>query len=522
MATNPVECPERVESETLSALRDDLLSGDVAARLREHVPSCAACQARLYDYDEVARALLRQRELEPGERILRGVRRRVVDGRAARRIARRRLWSGLGGLASVAAVLLLFLYVFGQNGGSGPTHPGTPTASRGPSVTASATATTTTSGPFQVADPTIANQLNIAYVQNNDVWIGLRGARPTQATHLGLTTPDSLMWRLVWSADESELLATANDDAHAATVAPRAWIIATATKAVTALPQATSANLGGGCEMTCSWLGDRYIAHANPTAAATHYLVYQIYDTQTRRDLTTALDKLPVVGLETRGAAIYFSPYAVSPGPTPGTISRFDLASNTITPSVFTAPGPLVSQGLPAANWDISSDGSSIVYEFGFGLSTRCPSPPCYTYYQDRSGAVTALYPGYQSQAAAGTEALTNLVISPDGRTAAVLFGSSTPTPGGVGAVSEDILQQPVPDGAVSENALTSGNSQGWITGWTTQTPGVMLEQPRYDSNGSPLSTTLYFAPSGGSGNARLVESLALPVNIVVSIAASA
>ncbi|HEV2405360.1 MAG TPA: zf-HC2 domain-containing protein, partial [Ktedonobacterales bacterium] len=60
MATNPVECPELVENETLSALRDDLLSGDEAARLREHLPSCAACQARLNEYDEVARALLRQ------------------------------------------------------------------------------------------------------------------------------------------------------------------------------------------------------------------------------------------------------------------------------------------------------------------------------------------------------------------------------------------------------------------------------------------------------------------------------
>lgn len=519
MATNPVECPERVENETLSALRDDLLSGDEAARLREHLPSCAACQARLNEYDEVARALLRQRELEPGERIIRGVRRRVGEGRAPRQLARQRLLSGLGGLASVAAVLLLFLYVFGQQPGRGPTHSGTPTVSRTPSVTA----TTTSNGPFQMADARVAQQISIAYVQNNDVWIGLRGARPTQVTHLGLSTPDSLTWGLVWSADQSKLLAVANDDAHAATVAPRAWIVTTATGAVNALPQATATSLAAGCEMTCSWLGDRYIAHANPAVAATHYLEYQIYDTQTQRDLTTALDKQPVTTLETRGAAIYFSPYTVSPEPTPGTISRFDLASNTITPNVFTAPGPLVSQGIPAANWDISADGSRIVYEFGFGLSVApCATPPCYTYLQDRSGKVTTLFPGYQSQAATGATMLSNLTIAPDGKTAAVLLGATSATSGTpAGSVSADVLEQPTPAGAVVENGLPIGNSQGWIAGWATQTPGVIVELPRTDANANPLATRLYFAPLGASGNAELVESLALPVNVVVSVASA-
>ncbi|MGH2487687.1 MAG: hypothetical protein ACRDHE_16925, partial [Ktedonobacterales bacterium] len=423
--------------------------------------------------------------------------------------------------ASVAAVLLLFLYVFAQQPGRGPTHPGTPTASRGPTVTASATATTTSGGPFTVADTQVAKQLSVAYVQDNDIWIGLRGARPTQATHLGLATPDSLTWRLVWTDDQSRLLAVANDDAHATTVAPRAWIITTATGAVTAMSPATSGNLGGGCEMACSWLGDRYIAHANPTVAATHYLEYQVYDTQAQRDLTTALDTVQVVELETRGAEIYFNPYTVSPGPTPGTISRFDLASNTITRAVFTAPGPLVSQGIPSANWDISADGSAVVYEFGIGLGNLCPSTTCYTYYQDHSGTVTALFPGYQSQAASGATMLFDVRISPDGKNAAVLSGNTMGAPT-VGPPN-DLLQQQISTGYLFENALVAGvGYQDMIAGWTARTPGIVVAQTRLDANGNTQSTSLYFAPLGGSGNAELVESLALPVDVAVSVAPSA
>ena len=129
MATNQIECAERIEPETLSALRDELLPLVEARRLREHIPTCAACQARVAAYDEVARTLMRQRELEPGDHILRGTRRRAEDERGLSYLTRRRVFSGLGALASVAAVLLLFVYVFGQWGGGGAgTHAGTPSA----------------------------------------------------------------------------------------------------------------------------------------------------------------------------------------------------------------------------------------------------------------------------------------------------------------------------------------------------------------------------------------------------------
>jgi hypothetical protein len=125
MAGDTTTCAERIAGETLSAWRDDLLSSDEIARLRAHTPGCAACQARLADFDAVAAALLRQRELEPSERIVEGVRRPVARRRPVRLIPRgnKRLWAGLGALGSVAAVVLLFVYVFSmwQGGlGSGP------------------------------------------------------------------------------------------------------------------------------------------------------------------------------------------------------------------------------------------------------------------------------------------------------------------------------------------------------------------------------------------------------------------
>ena len=512
-------CAAGIETETLSALRDELLPASDAARLREHVPSCAACQARVAAFDEVARALLRQRELEPGDRILRGVRRRAAEGRGMRALTRRRVWSGLGALASVAAVLLLFIYVFGQQGGrgAGPLA-GTPPSTRGPSATTTTSSATSTpaSGPYKVSDAAIARQLNIAYVQNDEVWIGVRGAQPVQVTHLSLPPQNRLDWRLIWSDDGSKLLAVANDNPPAQVTRPRVWIIATSTGSVTDAPSLGAADLSLGCGQACWWLGDRYIVHVNPNLGTPHSQQYEVYDTQTQRDISTALDKLPITELEVRGNAVYFSGYSVSQPPTPSTIDRFDIATNSITAGVFTTPAALVSEGIPVANWDISADGSKIVYLFGSGLTTHCPNTVCYTYYQDASGTY-ALFPGYQSQAADGVRPLSDLVLSPDGRTAAVLFGTNTGTP--AGATQEDILQQGTPSGGVGECGVSSGNSQGWIAGWTTGSPGVILEQPRLDGNGNTLSTSLYFAPSAGSGNAELIASLALPVNVYVSVA---
>ncbi len=111
MAHNTFECVDHISSETLSAWRDDHLPPAELARLGPHVAICAACQARLAGFDEVARALLRQRNLDPGDRILDGVRRRAAQRPQRGRLLHGRVWGELGALGSVAAVLILFIYV---------------------------------------------------------------------------------------------------------------------------------------------------------------------------------------------------------------------------------------------------------------------------------------------------------------------------------------------------------------------------------------------------------------------------
>src|SRR5258708_16399507 len=64
-----VACTANVEGATLSAWRDGALPPADLERVHAHVTGCSACQARLAQYDELARMLQRQRQLEPGDRI---------------------------------------------------------------------------------------------------------------------------------------------------------------------------------------------------------------------------------------------------------------------------------------------------------------------------------------------------------------------------------------------------------------------------------------------------------------------
>jgi anti-sigma factor RsiW len=129
MTHETLTCQENISADTLSALRDEALPAAEAQRLRAHIPSCAACQARLADFDRVAAALRAQRELDPGDRVLEGVQariaataRRPLGGRGIwnmgntwnmrRMTGGRRLVAGLAALAPVAAIILLFVYVF--------------------------------------------------------------------------------------------------------------------------------------------------------------------------------------------------------------------------------------------------------------------------------------------------------------------------------------------------------------------------------------------------------------------------
>lgn len=152
MASNTLACELGIGAETLSAWRDGLLPAGEKERLRAHTPHCDACRRRLAAFDEVAQALRAQRELEPYGRIVEGVRGRLTrPARRSRARSRREIWSGLGALGAVAAVLLLFVYMFA----GGPR--GLPTGKPTPAVTKNITPIPTTSATFSpVTDVHIA------------------------------------------------------------------------------------------------------------------------------------------------------------------------------------------------------------------------------------------------------------------------------------------------------------------------------------------------------------------------------
>ncbi len=132
MTHETLTCAEDVALDQLSALRDEALPAAEAEKLRAHIAGCAACQARMADFEALAGALRAQRELDPGDRILDGVHARLASRsgrtRGGRRIwsmgGGRRVWAGLAALAPVAALILLFVYVFasiGRQPANGPT-----------------------------------------------------------------------------------------------------------------------------------------------------------------------------------------------------------------------------------------------------------------------------------------------------------------------------------------------------------------------------------------------------------------
>lgn len=115
MESPTLGCARNISTATLSAWRDADLPADQMQTLAAHTPTCAACQARLADYDAIARALVGQRELDPADRVMAGVRARARRGP---RLSRGQVWGGVGALGAAAALLLLFVYVFGPTLGN--------------------------------------------------------------------------------------------------------------------------------------------------------------------------------------------------------------------------------------------------------------------------------------------------------------------------------------------------------------------------------------------------------------------
>jgi hypothetical protein len=118
-------CALGIDTATLSALHDAALPLSEEHRLREHVATCAACQARLAAFDQIATALRGQRELDPGDHVWLGVQTRAADRptRVATWLGRGRsaaAWRGLAAVASIALVVGLLATVLANGAGNRP------------------------------------------------------------------------------------------------------------------------------------------------------------------------------------------------------------------------------------------------------------------------------------------------------------------------------------------------------------------------------------------------------------------
>lgn len=144
------DCPLGVPSETLSAWRDGLLDRQEDARLSTHVYDCPACRERLAAFDRLGATLRSSPAPDLREPVWTGLRARILRGGHGKP-GGKALWGG--GLATVAALLLvaLFLALFIGHGHRTTPGSGTPTVhvtppSATPTSTLGPTATPNTSG----------------------------------------------------------------------------------------------------------------------------------------------------------------------------------------------------------------------------------------------------------------------------------------------------------------------------------------------------------------------------------------
>jgi len=316
-----LQCADGIDTATLSAWRDEQLTPGTQSSLRAHIADCVACQRRLTQFDLTAQMLLAQDELEPGDRILSGVReraarlaqqpawRRRLDGlaplappiwlsgwrrghdsdaetsagadgdtadarrhttRDPRRGARRRTWSGLGAVAAVAAVLLLFVYVFhtlslvGAGQGHGrPTPTGVAHAATTPPV---ATPSITPTGIPTIVPPSVTQSPTIGA---QAAWGGT-GVVATVNTDIDST---HVFETQSVSADGKRLLGyelTLNADGSAsATAKAQLGVFTISARQFTPIGVADDSYFPGSC---CNDDGRFLVAVDNPTPQATCYV----------------------------------------------------------------------------------------------------------------------------------------------------------------------------------------------------------------------------------------------------------
>ena len=207
MTTPPTtdRCDLDLTDETLSAWRDELLSQRDIRRIAEHVPTCAACQSRIGDFERIRNALIGQRVPDMQARVWRGLRESIQGDveRGHRRWSRQTAGKGLATLAAVLLVALFATLLYGHLGRTTLTGIGTPTVNltATTAITATATGTTTPPGSWERVDA-VGNQgfPAIAFAPSQPargyVISGVNGGRSTQIVSIVVTSDGGRTWQV--------------------------------------------------------------------------------------------------------------------------------------------------------------------------------------------------------------------------------------------------------------------------------------------------------------------------------------
>ncbi|MDE3229626.1 MAG: hypothetical protein KGO05_07075 [Chloroflexota bacterium] len=147
-------CSLGVSERTLSALRDNGVSRGEAARLAAHIETCAACQARLASFDELAATLRAEQAPQPDERLWRAVSAATDTPAPTRRLrfpgggALHPSWRSIATIAAALLLVIGFVALLSLRRPTAPTQPA-PTATPAPTLTPAPTATSQpTATPF--------------------------------------------------------------------------------------------------------------------------------------------------------------------------------------------------------------------------------------------------------------------------------------------------------------------------------------------------------------------------------------
>lgn len=336
MPSETLTCALGIGADTLSAWRDELLPREERDRLRVHVAECAVCGRRLAELDEVARVLRAQRELEPGNRIVDGVRQRggQPHGRDWMRWmphGRRDIWSGLGALGAVAAVLLLFVYVLAGGPRGQLTGKATPTATVSPTATKPATPT---------AQPTPTHAPAFSPLADVGVAWGTHGATATVTTQIDDT---HTFEAYAITPDGATLIGYERSRGSGAQLwdITAVGLFVVATRRFTAMNIPVDPNVPPGCCLTDGRFVIVQTSDQPGAAGAIFHVRFWAYDRTTGQTWVIA------TGSQYHGILnAYLSHGLFVFGTNDGTIQVADLATRTITPLPMPPLGALV-----AFNW---------------------------------------------------------------------------------------------------------------------------------------------------------------------------